>query len=705
MNDTAQSGAPGTPVDEKTRVALDIARRLAVAGVPIFLAEPGGDPVVGYQLPNDWQHTTPDPTVVDRWRPGMALCAVGGHEVDFIDVDPRNGGDQTEHVMRENGSWPRTFGTATTPSGGRHYVITPLRVGKYQGKGTLTGIDVQGGRPDGTGRGFVFLAPTVRRSKVTGEPTAYHWVETPDLDALTEWSAAGDDSGIMLADMIRGAQSATEDRPAPSSPADPFDPPPHIFTIEQARAWIGPKLDAFRAMRTPEDHGFNAALNDLACMYSHFIPVFVSREAAERTLYAAAEHNRSVEYQGERKVRATIRSGLDQQSDPWKAVLPPDRAAAGSQEGGDPAAPDQADPSESTWSPQDLSGLLDGTYEPEMPELFPRDDGPCLLYRGRVHSFHGESESGKSLLAQIESARVLRDTNESVLYVDFESDAATVVPRLLLMGAEPASIRERFRYVRPDAKPNDGPDQAAYGALLNGTYAVCVLDGVTDSMAMFGIKSNAQDEVAIWMKWLPARIARSTGAAVIMIDHVSKDPDRGRHALGSQHKMNGLDGAAYVIEVAQALGRGMRGAVRMRVGKDRPGAVRPECGAFEARDRTQEAAYVVIDSTGPSGQIKVEIRPPVSSDEELGALMQEISMVLEKAPGPLSFRRLKDVVTGKDEKIRHAANRLSEGGYIQIIVKGNTHTHLSVKSYRMTGSGSDADSNVDDGLSLKPIPQ
>ena len=88
----------------------------------------------------------------------------------------------------------------------------------------------------------------------------------------------------------------------------------------------------------------------------------------------------------------------------------------------------------------------------------------------------------------------------------------------------------------------------------------------------------------------------------MLIDHVTKNSDsRGRFAIGAQAKLAGLDGAAYTIEVRKPLGRGMEGALSVRVAKDRPGAVRPNCGAYRASDRTQEAAYVVVDSTAADG--------------------------------------------------------------------------------------------------------
>jgi len=96
--------------------------------------------------------------------------------------------------------------------------------------------------------------------------------------------------------------------------------PPRTFTVEAARKFCTDPLEVFRSLRTPEDSGFNAKLNALACIWSHFVPAFMDAATAEEYLYQAAVDNRSVEWQGEQGVRATIRSGLNQTRDPWKAV-------------------------------------------------------------------------------------------------------------------------------------------------------------------------------------------------------------------------------------------------------------------------------------------------------------------------------------------------------------------------------------------------
>lgn len=180
------------------RAALDIARALATAGIPVFVA--GADPAgsTGFALPRDWQHTRADPGVVDRWRPGMAIAAVCGHGLDVIDVDPRNGGD----LAAINGALPTIYGVAATPSGGVHAFINSLGIRKKTD--LRPGIDVQAGAPDGTGRGFVFLAPTVRVSKATGAPVAYTWPAPLDIE---RWLASRelDTTGAELAQMVRDA--------------------------------------------------------------------------------------------------------------------------------------------------------------------------------------------------------------------------------------------------------------------------------------------------------------------------------------------------------------------------------------------------------------------------------------------------------------------------------------------------------------------
>jgi hypothetical protein len=160
-----------TYLDPHQRDALDVARDLCRAGIPFFLGTSDPTRPNGYRLPLGWQRSTPDPSVIEAWQPGMALCMVTGHGLDLIDVDPRSGGVAPDVP---------TLGLAETPSGGRHLFIPSLDVASLDGK-YRPGVDVKAGTSDGRGRGFAFVAPTVRKAKTDGVERVYAWVEVPDV--------------------------------------------------------------------------------------------------------------------------------------------------------------------------------------------------------------------------------------------------------------------------------------------------------------------------------------------------------------------------------------------------------------------------------------------------------------------------------------------------------------------------------------------
>jgi putative DNA primase/helicase len=195
-----------------TSHALDVAYELISAGVPIFVARrattptgtwrpDGGTGNCGYWLPTGWENTPANPTTLDTYKLGDALGAVMGHTLDLLDVDPRNGGDVTADQLRAAGLWPTVYARAETPSGGYHEFVTPLRTGSRDG--VRPGLDVKSGRPDGTGRGFAFIAPTVKISKTTGMAAVYRWT----LELMLDEIDVKDDSGTALAEIVTAALS------------------------------------------------------------------------------------------------------------------------------------------------------------------------------------------------------------------------------------------------------------------------------------------------------------------------------------------------------------------------------------------------------------------------------------------------------------------------------------------------------------------
>lgn len=272
-------------VTPEQREALDIARNLIEAGVPVFAAPPcpgaacsrpghaGGKHE--YDLPAKWQLTVPSAVWLDAWQPGWALAAVGGHAADFLDNDPRHGGNGSISELEAAGQMPRVFGVQATPSGGLHYVISPL--GERESNAFMPGLDYQGGMPDGKGRAFIWIAPTVRRSKA--EPyglVSYRWTQAPDMDYLREF--ASDDSVEGLRDRIlsaRGKASGNERR---------ADLEHRMFTEEEAQRFCSITLERLEQAEPGE---IETAANNAACQLSHFVPELWTESFAFNVLSVA----------------------------------------------------------------------------------------------------------------------------------------------------------------------------------------------------------------------------------------------------------------------------------------------------------------------------------------------------------------------------------------------------------------------------------
>jgi hypothetical protein len=375
------------------------------------------------------------------------------------------------------------------------------------------------------------------------------------------------------------------------------------FTPAQADAWM--ENYGLRPLRESTEGGRNNQLNTSAMVLGHFVPSFVDEGTARERLGELARGIGLDAMETER----TITSGLGDGMRDWQAVPAlAGTALATPLKVGDGAQQEQHRPG-SSWHPIDLACEWDDDVELEHPTLLKRADGPCLLYPGRTHSIYGESESGKSWIALILIAQTLA-TDGTALLIDHESDKGPIKARLRALGVTRDQAK-RLTYVRPD-----GPRDAAWLELLEQQFTVAVIDGVTVAISTDGHSSDSQDETARWLDQVPRALETHTGAAVLTIDHVTKARDgRGRFAVGSQHKLNAISGAAYTARVHTPVGRGQVGELVLRITKDRPGGIRPNCGP-PGEYGTQEAARVVLDARDPLN-IRVDVRVwSAAGDEE-----------------------------------------------------------------------------------------
>lgn len=117
----------------------------AALGWPVFPVEAGGKAPVGRLAPHGVKDATTDPETSRRWFSGAAWnigIACGGPAGFFVvDVDPRNGGDETlAGLEARHGALPDTL-TQRTGGGGRHLLF---KHSERVHRGTLgAGLDVK----------------------------------------------------------------------------------------------------------------------------------------------------------------------------------------------------------------------------------------------------------------------------------------------------------------------------------------------------------------------------------------------------------------------------------------------------------------------------------------------------------------------------------------------------------------------------------
>jgi len=341
----------------------------------------------------------------------------------------------------------------------------------------------------------------------------------------------------------------------------------------------------------------------------------------------------------------------------------------------DHAEPDPDARTPTSWAPIDLTDALRGIDIPP-PEMWKRSDGTPLIYRGRVHWFQGESESCKSWAAQIVIAVELNAGND-VLYIDFEDDERGVTSRLRTLGAAVDAIAAHLIYLRPDEALRDRQSRYTdawldFAPLLDTqSYTLCVIDGVTEAMTIEGLELISNADIASWMRLLPKRIA-GTGTAVVCIDHVTKAVDgRGRYAIGGQHKLAGVTGAAYLFTTLRPLARAtgtepVEAAVDVSVTKDRPGYV---------RGRSPEGKVGILALTAfPDGTMTTSLDPPGRRDIADLALAGRILAFLADYDNS-SSNQIEKGVEGNAGKIRDTLRWMKDHGWINIENRGQSHVH------------------------------
>jgi hypothetical protein len=545
-----------------TDVDLEFAHALRKQGVPVFTArlDAQGNPMP----PPNWQVAKPNAAAVRRPIPGRtALCAVTGVIYDVIDIDPRNGGRESfKRLSEELGDdGPEVYAEVKTPSGGKHLYIATLGIRKCK---PLPGIDLQAGDADGEGRGFVFLPPTVRPSKVTGERRAYR------AGAALRPVPAGDAGSAALRDYGAACLARHGDgEPGGRTPIE-------TLHKECIAAEAGGQRDALlRYVHELERMGYvtgeiirlTTALTSEMPTYDRrhpwterhvrgllhrpgaVTPDAVGDEAAEldelRTLGPRASRaparrgtrEDEAEYRRQKR-RRNVKARLDAE----------DRAAVGDA---------------GLFEPVDLLAVA------EPPPLRLGAEGIFPL--GAVSALVGTHNTGKSPLIAFTGLRRIRaGWSDGEMFGVYEQEMGPVKFKRLLrdLGATDEEIR-RFRYYSDMMRPVDlvrNGRALCERAWADGCRTVAY-DSLISMLAVSGLDENNPVHVRSWYD-AAARPMALLGGAAIVVDH-SGLGDTGR-ARGTSDKDRAVDFVAVMKVVSGRVGkRGVSGEYELQCTKDR----------------------------------------------------------------------------------------------------------------------------------------
>lgn len=208
------------------------------------------------------------------------------------------------------------------------------------------------------------------------------------------------------------------------------------------------------------------------------------------------------------------------------------------------------------------------------PTLICRD----LLYLGGVHTLSGPPDCGKTTLACWWMLQAVRD-GLSVLFLDEEGGREIVIEKFQALGARPG---ERIAYVQFPSRSWNAVDVAMLNEVISERKpAIVAWDSSAAFLARAGLDENAAADVTRFYSHVLTPSARQHNAAVLVIDHDTKNSEPSRYARGSGAKLAATD-VAYKVSLIKPFSRTESGTSKLIISKDRRGWL----------ERSYEAAFL-----------------------------------------------------------------------------------------------------------------
>jgi hypothetical protein len=326
------------------------------------------------------------------------------------------------------------------------------------------------------------------------------------------------------------------------------------------------------------------------------------------------------------------------------------------------------------WKPVDLAAVAAAGLDPIEPDVLFRRDGRALLYSGKLNVIFGAPEAGKTWIALMAVADLVREavrTDGSVVavFVDYEDDARSYLLRLEAVGISPAEAAAHTRYysmaeaIRTAPGDLEGLDQAK----------LVVVDTVNSAMTLGGLDPLSNKEALGFINDVRG-LRNGNSAAWLLLDHEPNTADASRRqAIGAQAKLGAVDGAQYRALAVKQPRPGHEGVIALNLTKDRAGGVRGHA-AEPDNNSIQNAATVYMspvpgDEAGRFGYSIVEPQGAARDSRVRAALLKVAAGAFQSKDAMEKGVRAMGI-KASNESIREEIDSLASEGLLIVSTKG-----------------------------------
>lgn len=280
-------------------------------------------------------------------------------------------------------------------------------------------------------------------------------------------------------------------------------------------------------------------------------------------------------------------------------------------------------------------------------KTLPGDLGSMIYAEGATVWF-GEPEHGKSLAAQAAAVEAMR-AGMRVVHLDGEQGTQDAGPVYAALGVDPAELTSLglLHYEYDDALNFDGAYLAGLApslVIVDSFARLAAARGITD--AQYAAQGNLMNELQAF--------GLRNACAVLVIDHTTKSPGKGdRYAVGGGSKLGAARGQYFVKR-------------ERKFTPDKAGVV----SFTNVKGRRPGLPSWLRLEVGGEGYEKISFRPSLDKSVPADRIELDVHEFVRAQAVPLSRNKIRQAITGKNDVIDAATDRLVARGVLREVRTG-----------------------------------